>query len=58
MTYSLSHEEIQKIRDLARLLDSGVDSFGGEDGEPAITIRKKDQAEVVRLVWSIQTFIS
>lgn len=58
MTHNLSHEELEKIRDLIRLLEYGIDSFGGEDDQPAIVIVKQDQAQIARLVWDIREFIS
>ena len=44
MTHNLSREELEKIRDLIRLLEYGIDAFGGEDDQPAIVVAKEDQA--------------
>jgi predicted fused transcriptional regulator/phosphomethylpyrimidine kinase len=57
MTYSLTHEEIEEIRDLIRLLDSRIDS-GGDGEEPAVKLSAKDREQVARYVWRIQPFIS
>lgn len=57
MTYSLSPTEIEKVRDLIRLLDYGIDS-GGDEEEPTIKLGKQEQALAARLVWDIQGFIS
>lgn len=58
MTHTLSHEELEEIRDLIRLLDYGIDSMGGDDNQPTIMVPKKNQEQIVRLVWKIQEFIS
>ena len=58
MTHNLSREELEKIRDLIRLLEYGIDAFGGEDDQPAIVVAKEDQAQVAQLVWDIREFIS
>lgn len=57
MTHTLTHEELEKIRDLIRLLEYGIDSFGGDDDGPSIMIKPEDQEAVVRAVWGIRDFI-
>lgn len=57
MIYSLSPTEIEKVRDLIRLLDYHIDS-GCDGEEPTVKLGKQEQALAARLVWDIQQFIS
>lgn len=57
MTYSLTHEEFEEVRDLIRLLDNRACRTDDED-RPTVKLSAEDREQIARSVWKIQTFIS
>ena len=53
MTYNLSPEEMDKVRELVRLLTNATTH---EDDE-SLLLNGRDEREAIRLAWQIKEFI-